>query len=181
MDLSQEADGLSLRTSRLTLRNMTAADAPALRNMVTVPEVGRMLFMFPPDWTVAQAERFIADTRFRGTWPFRLGIYAGDRLVGSVGVGEGAEPAIFYFLAPEAHGHGYGQEALAALLRFLFDGLDRHTIHASVFHDNPGSAHILRRLGFRETGTDSYHSAARLEPEPITLYRLTRDAFVGQP
>ncbi|MBV2360796.1 GNAT family N-acetyltransferase [Thalassococcus sp. CAU 1522] len=168
---------LPLRTNRLALDAMAETDAPALRRIVTTPSVGRMLFLFPPDWTDDDARAFIRRTRFTGAPPFRLGVYRDGALVGSVGVGAGPVPDIYYFLDPAAQGQGIANEALVAFLRFLFDDLGLDAVGADVFHDNPASAHILARLGFAKTGDGTATSAARLEPAPISLYRLSAERF----
>ena len=168
---------LPLRTRRLTLDAMTEDHAAALRNIVTTPSVGRMLMRFPSDWSLDAARAFIHDTRFRGAPPFRLGVFLDNRLVGSVGVGPGTTPEIYYFLAPDTQGRGLAREALTAFFAFLFDTLGFKALQAEVFHVNPASAHILQTLGFVQTGTGQAQSAARLEPAPISLYRLTADEF----
>ncbi len=168
---------LPLRTRRLTLDVMGEPHAAALRNIITTPSVGRMLFIFPPDWTKADARAFIGATRFRGTPPFRLGVFRDAYLVGSVGVGTGAEPDIFYFLDPAAQGQGLAGEAVHAFLGFLFDTLGLSAVKAQVFHDNTVSARLLTQTGFVKTGDGMTCSAARLEPAPISLYRLSADDF----
>jgi RimJ/RimL family protein N-acetyltransferase len=171
---------LPLRTARLTLRQLRGADAPALRRIVTVPDVGRMLFAFPPDWSEAGARAFVAEWQY---WPgcarFRLAIEdGGGALIGTVGMwAEGAaarDPQVFYFLDPAHAGRGLATEAMAAFIAALFTGFDIDTLGADVFADNPRSARVLAKLGFGATGLDSGTSAARLEPAPIVLYRLSR-------
>ena len=167
----------AIETPRLTLRPMTLQDAPDLLRIVTRAEVGRMLFRFRPDWTLPAAQAFIAQTRYVAAQPFRLGIYRDDQLIGSVGVSAGAEPDVYYFLDPQAQGQGFAREAMTAFCADLFARLKVPALKADVFHDNPASDHILRRIGFAPCGIGLGTSAARVEPAPITLYRLTRHAF----
>ncbi|WP_095590479.1 GNAT family N-acetyltransferase [Actibacterium ureilyticum] len=170
---------LTIRTPRLILRQMRRDDAAALCRIVTRPDVGRMLFLFPPDWTVDAAQDFILDWQFRGTPRLRLGICdASDRLLGSVGaVLRDGRIEVFYFLDPAAAGQGYATEAMQAFIGFLFDRFGHDTIHADVFIDNPGSERVLRKLGFTFDGQGTGTSAARLEPFPVSLYRLTQQQF----
>lgn len=174
--------GLALpqRTARLTLRQMRPADAPALRRIVTRADVGPMLFAFPPDWAEPQARAFVAEWQYRrGAARFRLALDRGDgSLIGTVGLwAEGAAarvPQVFYFLDPAHAGQGLATEAMEAFVGALFDGFDIDALAADVFADNPRSARVLAKLGFGATGLDSGTSAARLEPAPIVLYRLSR-------
>ena len=48
-------------------------------------------------------------------------------------------------------------------------------IEADHFDDNPASGAVLRKLGFQELGKGIGKSQARLEPAPVTLYRLRLD------
>lgn len=170
---------LTLRTPRLILRQMRRDDAAALRAIVTQPDVGRMLFLFPADWTVEAAERFIDDWQFRGAPRLRLAICdSDDRLLGSVGaalINDRIE--LFYFLDPAAGGRGYATEAVQAFIGFLFDRFRHDALYADVFIDNPGSERVLRKLGFTFDGRGTGTSAARLEPFPVSLYRLTQQQF----
>lgn len=171
---------LPLRAARLTLRQMRGADAPALRRIVTLPDVGRMLFAFPPDWTETGARSFVDDWQYRpGSTRFRLAIDDGaGALIGTVGAwAEGAAarvPQVFYFLDPAHAGRGLATEAMTAFVAALFTAFDIDALGADVFADNPRSARVLAKLGFGATGLDTGTSAARLEPAPIVLYRLTR-------
>ncbi|WP_207382925.1 GNAT family N-acetyltransferase [Pseudaestuariivita atlantica] len=168
---------VALTAGPLVLRPMQSTDAEALRDIVTQASVGRMLFRFPPDWTTAEAGEFIAATCDASAPPFRLGVYADDRLIGSVGVDAGDAPDVFYFLDPAAQGQGYGRAAMVAFCANLFARFGLASLTADVFTDNPASDHILRSIGFERTGTGMGTSAARVEPAPIWLYRLTRNAF----
>ena len=68
-----------------------------------------------------------------------------------------------------------------AFLAWLFVQFDLAEIHADVFTDNPTSAHILTKLGFQKAGEALGTSAARLEPAPISLYRLSKQRFESMP
>jgi RimJ/RimL family protein N-acetyltransferase len=178
-----QGPGLSLPivTARLTLRQMRAADAPVLRRIVTQPEVGRMLFAFPPDWSDDGARAFVADWQYRpGCTRFRLAVELGDgAFAGTVGAwAEGAaarSPQVFYFLDPAHAGRGLATDAMRAFAGALFSGFEIDALGADVFADNPRSARVLAKLGFGATGLDTGTSAARVEPAPIVLYRLSRN------
>ena len=172
------AQPLVIETARLRLDPLTAADAAPLRALVTRPEVGRMLFRFPADWSLTAAQEFVAGCAWTGTPPFRLGIRlkgdaAGD-LIGTIGLAALDSPEIFYFLAPEQAGQGFASEVVAGFTRQVtrYFGLPRLT--AEVFTDNPGSARVLEKAGFRQTGTGMGASEQREGLSPLWHYeRLT--------
>jgi RimJ/RimL family protein N-acetyltransferase len=160
------------------LRQMRTSDAADIRRIVTMPSVGRMLFVFPSDWSDAGARDFIRAWRFRGGLRFRLAVVdARDRLIGTAGVGEGADPPVFYFIDPSCAGHGTMTAAMRAFVAFLFDRFDMGALTAEVFTDNPASARVLEKLGFLLQGEGIGTSAQRLEPAAVWQYRLTREAF----
>ncbi len=56
--------------------------------------------------------------------------------------------------------------------------IDRIT--AGVATDNPASAAVLRRIGFRQTGAGHQHFASRGSDVPVLLFEATRDDIFGQ-
>lgn len=176
-DAFAASNPLVIETDRLFLRPLRETDAADLRRIVTIPEVGRMLLIFPPDWTEEAARAFTHTWRWKGDAMFRLAVTrrGEDRLIGTIGIKQApgkTEAAIFYFLDPVEGGQGYASEALVALLPEIARRFGPLPLLADVFTDNPGSARVLEKGGFIRTGTGMGISAARLEPAPIWLYRL---------
>ncbi|HDR29267.1 GNAT family N-acetyltransferase [Rhodovulum sp.] len=172
------ASGLVLLTPRLSIRPLSAADAPVLGRIATDPRVAPMMGTIPVPWPEAERALWIARGRFRGEVGFRLGIALADGpLIGACGLW-GAPPGLFYFLDPARWGRGLATEAMRALLAACFvrlPGLD--VVTADHFADNPASARVLQKLGFQRIGTGMGHSLARLEPAPNIHYRLFRTSF----
>ncbi|NSX55273.1 GNAT family N-acetyltransferase [Parasulfitobacter algicola] len=168
-----------LTTPRLTLRPMTADDAPALAALAGVLDVARMIFRAKVPWPEDEVRDFIHDWRWQDDLGFRLGIYLKDTLIGSVGISK--VPDIFYFFDQSHWGRGYASEALHVFLTACYARFAIDDIEADVFHDNPASMLVLERLGFEKTGNGMGTSAARLEPAPVSLYRLTQERFGANP
>ena len=156
----------------IRLRQMGAEDVAAFHALVTRPEVGRMLFVFPADWTLPEAAAFVADWRWQGTSRFRIAIEVAGEWAGWIGADGSAEPEIFYALRPEFAGRGIARAAVAGLARFLFDRFDPVALRAGVFTDNPASARVLEVCGFVRIGEETHASRARLAPAPAWVYRL---------
>lgn len=161
-----------ITTARLTLRPMTRGDATDFHALVTRPEVARMLFLFHPGWTLAEAEVFLDDWAWRGALRFRLAIVESGLWAGWIGVSDGEEPEIFYALRPEHAGRGLAREAVAAFSAFLFDRFAPRALTAGVFADNPASARVLERCGYVRAGEGLHESRGRLAPAPAWVYRL---------
>lgn len=89
-----------------------------------------------------------------GTW-FQFGIRSretGD-LVGDLGVHfleDGEQVEIGFTVAPSRQGRGFGTEAVAGLLEYLFGTLGKHRVFVSVDPRNEPSLRLLRRLGMRQ-------------------------------
>lgn len=170
-------DALPIRTERLTLRQLRTGDTADFRRIVTHPDVGRMLFLFPADLTLDAARGHIESWTYEGAPPFRLAIEdETGRFVGTVGVSSGVFPSVYYFLDPAAAGRGYATETLGALVTMIRHKFPRLRLRADVFHDNPASMKVLEKIGFVRCGEGVGHSAARVEPAPIVLYRLEAPA-----
>lgn len=168
---------LRLTTKRLVLRPFLDSDFEELRRIGNVPEVAEMMSSIALPWTKEAVAAWVDKTRWRERVGFRLGVFDSEgALIGSVGMG-GTPVSLASFIAPEAWGKGYATEAVAEVLRFAytrFDDLDE--IEAEHLNDNPASGHILRKLGFQEVGQSTCKSAARVEAESSTVYRLNRSA-----
>lgn len=162
-----KANPLVIDTPRLRLDPLQPGDAAPFRRIVTRPEVGRMLFLFPADWSMRAARAFVHDWRWTGAPPFRLAIRREGRFIGSVGLGRGAAPPIFYFLDPAEAGQGLMQEAVSAFCDRVVAYFALSGLSADVFTDNPASARILEKAGFSRGGTAEGHSAQRPAPHPV--------------
>ena len=148
-----------VRTSRLLLRPLTAADVGALLAYRSRPDVCRYVPFEPMD-------RQVINERLATHWAtteltdagqaLTLGVEVAETgdLVGDVvlfwhsRVHRGGE--IGYVLNPDFAGHGYATEAAHALLRLGFDDLGLHRIVARVDERNDASAKLARRLGMRQ-------------------------------
>lgn len=160
-------------TSRLRLRPMQISDAQDVLRIVTQTEVARMLMIFDENWQHKDAVSFIKSWMYCGALRFRLAITEPDgRFVGTIGVYEGEDPEIFYFLDPKVAGQGYATEILKTFVPFLFKRFGLRALKAEVFEDNPASARVLEKIGFRVVGKGHASSKARVEPGPVVLYRL---------
>ncbi|MEL7116665.1 MAG: GNAT family N-acetyltransferase [Pseudomonadota bacterium] len=163
----------TMRTARLRLNALTMEDLPVVHDGFGRPEVARMLSTIKPNWTHAEARAWLTG-RIVGT---RQGFGRAVRLldgtlIGSVGMG-GPSQDVGYFLAPHYWGQGYATEALSAFLQRAsahYDDITR--FQASVFDDNPASARVLEKLGFRASGQTDSDRLGRVEPAPATLYRV---------
>jgi L-amino acid N-acyltransferase len=166
-------DWPGLRTRRLAFRPMVPDDTKHFHALVTRPEVARMLFRFPVDWPLAEAQPFLDAWSWTGGLHVRLAIEDAEGWVGWMGVDDAAEPEVFYAFEARAAGRGYATEAVAAFAAFLLARFSLPAVTAAVFDDNPASMRVLEKAGFVRAGQGEHASAGRPGPAPATIFRLS--------
>lgn len=150
-------------TPRLTLRPGWGEDAIALAGAIGHETVVRNLAHVPWPYAAGDAEAFLAMPAGPESIHLLICERFGDyRLIGGIGlVRDGPAHELGYWLAPHAWGRGYATEAGRAVIAMARDTLRYRRLIARPFADNPASARVLARLGFRETGRGVMHSVAR--------------------
>ena len=156
-----------VRTERLTIRPSTAADADAMFDIRSLPEVADWLPILPTD-REAWRERFADPEKLAMTLAFELdGEVIGDLYLsvtdawGQVEVADqvkGTQAEIGWVVAPEHGGKGYGTEGAAELLRICFEDLGPAA----------GEGAVLRR----QRGVVADHGEARHAPRGVRRTRL---------
>ena len=173
-----------LATERLLLRPLRADDADAIHRLVNDWEVVRMLSQLPFPYPRPLADRWIASTLEqieRGTG-YHLAITGQEdgreMLIGCIGLRLDLTPRVGnlgYWIGRRFWRHGVGSEAASRLTRWALANLDLDRLEAHVAVDNPASAAVLRRAGFREVGAGSEPFLARGGKHPVTRFEATRD------
>lgn len=165
-----------LETERLVLRPLRRSDAGPVQLHCSEARVARMTATIPHPYPPGAALAFIegvATMEQGAVWAIdgsRAGL---PEIVGTIGLRrpgpEGAE--LGYWIAPPVWRRGIAGEAVRAVVEDApFEG----PLTASVFRDNPASARVLERAGFRRTGEGEGFSVARGEKVSDWLYRLDR-------
>jgi [ribosomal protein S5]-alanine N-acetyltransferase len=153
-----------LRTKRLVLRELSAADAADVLVFRGDPEVQR--YNSEPVRDVEVARTFIEELR-RGqaeqkslTWAVTLG--DGEPVIGDAGFyfwnRYHSRAEVGYELARSQWGRGLGAEAVAEIIRFGFEQLGLNRIEASTIADNVESIGLLKKLGFHLEGLRRQYS-----------------------
>lgn len=151
---------MQLTTDRLTLREYTPDDVPAVLAYQRDPRYNRY---YPwTDRTEAEVRKFLQmffDWRAeepRRKFQFAITLSDSGQLIGSAGIRRKSEndweADIGYELAPEHWGNGYATEAARALVDFGFRELKLHRISSWCIAENAASVRVLERLGFKLEG-----------------------------
>ena len=153
-----------LQTARLVLREFALEDAPHVQRLVGEWEVAHTLLIVPHPYEDRMAQEWIATHRpayeagERVTWAVTL--REEGALVGSITLHlhpphDNAE--LGYWIGKPYWGLGYATEAAKEVVRYGFEDLDLHRIHASHFGSNPASGKVMRKVGMSPEGVRPEH------------------------
>jgi RimJ/RimL family protein N-acetyltransferase len=109
---------------------------------------------------VEDAVKFIENSSFTDTLKIghwnQLGIYQKDskEMIGDIGIHpfEQNQTEIGFTISPQFQQKGFGVEAVARILKYLFEENQYYRIIARTHPQNIGSINLLKRLGFRQEG-----------------------------
>ncbi|WP_421704273.1 GNAT family N-acetyltransferase [Aliiroseovarius sp.] len=159
-----------LRTDRLLLRRARPSDLDALHAMVSDYDVVSQTASWP--WP---ADRTFTATRCEPMDPARGlsgPVFLGEKLVGMMGLHDDGE--LGYMFARAHWGKGFATEMGRAVITHGFANYDWPELKACVFTGNPGSARVLEKLGFVETGPCEGACKARGGVFPTRTFTLKR-------
>lgn len=173
---------VTIETPRLRLRGMTQADAPGLAAICADREVAAATLTVPHPYTVEDAHAFIRTVGqhllSRSAYIWGVEERETGALVGDAGLTVNKEhfSAEAGYIIGKAHwGAGYAPEALAAMLRWGFESLGLHRIHAHCMAWNEPSVRVMQKAGMLEEGLLRGAVLKWGRFEDIRVFALTRD------
>jgi RimJ/RimL family protein N-acetyltransferase len=153
-----------LQTDRLILREFALVDAPEVQRLVGEWEVTRTLLIVPHPYEEGMAREWIATHRpayeagERVTWAVTLrkeGALLGSITLHLQPLHDNAE--LGYWIGKPYWGCGYATEAAQEVVRYGFEDLGLHRIHANHFGSNPASGEVMRKVGMSPEGVRPEH------------------------
>jgi RimJ/RimL family protein N-acetyltransferase len=148
-----------LRTPRLTLGALTPADAPTLVSLAGAFEIADTTATIPHPYTPDAARSFLAldAAECAAGHAVRFAVRLdGNGLIGVVGlqqiVRDRLRAELGYWIGVPWWGRGFATEAARAVVRYGFDELGLHKIHAHYLARNPASGTVLDRVGMQREG-----------------------------
>lgn len=158
-----------IETERLILRTPEARDLPNTKAYLANWQVARMLARVPHPYQEEVAEAWLERRRENIAKGLPTGFSIipkdsdSDTTIGDVWLGPRDEGnwRLGYWLAEPFWGRGYMSEATEAALKHAKETWNPDTVEAGVYHDNPGSKHVLEKLGFQQIGTSNQWCEAR--------------------
>ncbi|WP_428391367.1 bifunctional GNAT family N-acetyltransferase/(deoxy)nucleoside triphosphate pyrophosphohydrolase [Lichenicoccus sp.] len=179
--MTPSGPGAELSTSRFLLRPPLPSDAACLHRLVNDWGIVRMLERLPFPYPRPLADAWIESTAHQaaaGTaYHFVIVAKADGAILGCVGMqtdGEARSSNLGYWVGRPHWGSGVASEAAAEVARWALSNPECHRLRARVAADNPASAAVLRRIGFRETGTGTQRFKARGAMQPVIHFEAER-------
>lgn len=140
----------SILTERLLLRPASKEDAAPLHRVLSDP-IAMRWWSSPPHRTLGETEKWIAAMIQNDGLGLDLVVEFGGDVIGKAGFWK--PPEIGYILRADCWGRGLAREACSAVIHRLFERTNHPAATADVDPENLGSIALLRRLGFRQTGS----------------------------
>lgn len=162
-----------MKSKRLTYRDLQFTDAARITELAGDWDVARMTARIPYPYTLTQADQWISSL---DDGEFVQVVELDSRLIGAVGYTSNADGSleIGYWIGRPWWGQGYGTEAAETLMSYCFDTVGVSRLTCCHFDDNPASARIIKKLGFRAVGQCSAWCEARQAEATAMQYQRKR-------
>lgn len=153
---------VKMETERLVLNLPEKKNAADLVNNINCLAISKWLLVVPYPYTEIHALWFINYCRKKRRetpitdYTYFIQIKKTKEVIGCIGLAKidffDGTANIGYWISRMHQQHGYGSEALEAMIDLAFKKLKLRRINAAVFSGNPSSAKLLVKYGFKEEG-----------------------------
>lgn len=157
-------------------------DASALARHANNRKIAeRLRDRFPHPYTVEDAKRFLSavGVRDENAKEFVLAIEVDGEAVGAIGVVLGTDiervsGELGYWLSEECWGRGIVTAAIRRFTPWAMERFHLTRLHADTFHDNPGSARVLEKAGFKRESVKRRAAIKFGEIKDLNVYVMLR-------
>lgn len=117
------------------------------------------------------------------TW-HQLGIFLENKLIGDLGIHfigpNNMQCEIGYTISTNYQRQGFGKEAVAGLVSYLFNNLQKHRIIASLDPNNTSSQLLLESISFRKEGLFKESVFIENRWDDDLIYAITENEWAGR-
>ncbi len=173
---------VEIATQRLILRTPRTTDAERLSGLSSDLDVARMTTRIPHPNSVANILAWLAGSEAGAEQNFVATL--NGEIIGVCSFRQDPDPAIGelgYWVGKPYWGRGYATEMARGLIRHVFATTARTALPISHFIDNPASARVIGKCGFKPVGRRSLHCISRGADVVALTYSLTRAEAEAQP
>jgi len=147
-----------IKGKRIVLREFRQSDADDLVDAFSDKDMTRWLITVPYPYHKKHAVNFIRRSAYRlkrkHTYTFAIDI--DGHIVGGVSLKDvkwkDRRADIGYWIRKDCWGKGYMTEAVNMVVDYAFNKLKLHRIFGQCFEDNPASAKVMLKCGFKPEG-----------------------------
>jgi RimJ/RimL family protein N-acetyltransferase len=151
----------TIETERLVLRPLRASDLDAIVANASDYDIAKMTTRIPHPYSKTDGRTFLV-TQSKASDAVSLAVEHAGAMVGICSLFSlPYRSEIGYWFAKAVWGKGIATETGRALLAYGFETLSLPVVHYRVFADNPASARVAEKLGFRRIGFGVSRSLAR--------------------
>jgi RimJ/RimL family protein N-acetyltransferase len=166
------------------LRAIERSDIPPFVHWLNDPEVTQYLAMYMP-MSQAQEERWF-EAQLEQRDGFILGIETFDgKLIGNLGLinvdWKNSQALLGIVIGEKEYwNHGYGADAIMALLGFAFKQMNLHRVHLATYEYNERAIKCYQKCGFRLEGRmrQAHFYGGRYHDELVM--GILREEFLGK-
>lgn len=182
----------TLETERFTLRLLHHTDAENIHRLINDWSVVRMLSMLPFPYPHSLAEEWVASSITQATEGSAYHYAIIDKaetdpknaLVGCIGIRIDAKRnsgILGYWIGRKFWNKGIATECCLRVSQWALANLHISSLCASAATDNIASIKVLKKMGFRETGTSVEKFIARGADQPVCLFEARHDDLFSLP
>lgn len=177
---------MMLETERLILRPIEESDALALFPIINDPDVASGLLTmphpYPEDGLVPWIRKAQEAMGRKEQYHMVIVLKEPGLPMGVCSLSdlswEHANAELGYWLGKKYWGRGYMTEAVTGIVRFGFEELGLERIYACCFANNPASARVLEKVGFRYEGCARHEYKKDSEFVDMRHFGMIRQDFI---
>jgi len=169
-------DNATLKTNRLTLRPFRKADAADLLEYASDAQTVKFL-VWEGARTMEDALAAIYDYNLSRPGIYAIELKENRKCIGCIDIRvepEHEKAGFGYVLNRRYWGHGYTTEALAAVLKLCFDGLQLNRVESTHYVGNEGSGRVMQKCGLRKEGMSPQAIKVKGVFHDVVQYGITR-------
>lgn len=168
-----------LKSTRLTLKPPTLADAPNIAAYLNRQDTAGMMGHIPLPYTLADAQKFITDLTTNPKDVLLAGIFnENSQFIGIINIrATDRGHSLGYWIGHPFWGKGYMTEACNLYINHFFNTNNAEYLLVSHFLINPASETIIKKLGFEYLETVTYDIQLRNTREQAKRYKLTKQTW----
>lgn len=173
-----------LKTERLALNQLVAADIPKIVEYAGNPKIAQMTLNIPDPYAEKDAifwlnmanQGFVNGSKYI----FAIRQLGHKEFIGGIGLTlhpQFERAALGYWLAEPYWNRGYVTEAVGRVLAFGFNELKLNKIYATHLLENPASGKVMIKNGMIHEGILIDHMKKGNQYMSVNQYRLTKEEY----